>query len=318
MANIRRIDIALLEAFVALYDEKSVTRAAKRLALTQPTVSGMLNRLRDLFGDPLFVRTQRGILPTPRAGALAEPVKALLADAEALVTPPRFDPALSTATFSFMAHDYLRFLLVPPLASALRAAAPRARLAVMPAYVADLGQKLADGTLDLAVTVALHAPPNQHRRLLFRDPHVGAVRKGHKLKSRKLSLKEFCELDHALVTPDGGGFTAPTDRALEAKGFTRRVAASFPDYPVLMEALIASDLAAVAPKSLVRRHAGDLQVFQTPVAIPDLEVIACWHPRVHKHPAQILFRDLVCRIAADVRPDRQASNPRNKRVVKSA
>ena len=99
---------------------------------------------------------------------------------------------------------------------------------------------------------------------------------------------------------------------------SRAASCIIPGLPVLMEALIASDLAAVAPKSLVRRHAGDLQVFQTPEAIPDLEVIACWHPRVHKHPAQIWFRDLVCRIAADVRPDRQASNPRNKRVVKSA
>lgn len=303
MINIRRVDVSLLEAFVALYDEQSVSRAAKRLALTQPTVSGMLNRLRDLFDDPLFVRTQRGILPTPRAEALAEPVKALLADAQALIAPQVFEPAKSTATFTFMAHDYLRVLLVAPLARALFAAAPRAYLAVMPVYVADLALKLANGTLDLAVTVAQHAPPGQRMRLLFRDPHVGATRKGHDLKSNAPNLKEFCRLDFALVSPEGAGFVGPTDRALAARGASRRVAASFSDYPILVEALLGGDLATVLPRSLAQRHAAALHIFRPPVPIPDLEVVACWHPRVDKDPAQLWFRELVFKLAARIKSE---------------
>lgn len=302
MANIRRIDIALLDAFAALYDEQSVSRAARRLRLTQPTVSGMLNRLRDLFDDPLFVRTQRGIRPTPRADALAEPVKALLADARALIAPDVFEPAESTATFTLMVHDYLRFLLVPPLARAFSAAAPKARLAIIPVHVADLAQKLANGTLDLAVTVAQHVPPGQRMRHLFRDPHVGAVRRGHRMQSRRPGLRAFCELDHALVSPAGAGFAGPTDKALEEKGAARRVAVSFSEYPLLVEAVTATDLAAIVPESLARRHASELHIFEPPVTIPDLEVFACWHQRVDKDPAQIWLRELVFEIAAEVQP----------------
>ena len=93
MTNIRNIDLNLLVAFDALYDARNVTRAAERLALTQPTVSGMLSRLRDLFGDPLFVRTQHGVLPTPRADELSQPIKTLLENAEALLEPDDFDPS---------------------------------------------------------------------------------------------------------------------------------------------------------------------------------------------------------------------------------
>src|SRR5262249_18164333 len=99
MDNIRQIDLNLLAVLDALLEELSVTRAATRLGYTQPTVSGMLRRLRDLLGDPLFVRTQRGLLPTPRAQALSAPLKQWLADSRRLLAQETFDPARSEATF---------------------------------------------------------------------------------------------------------------------------------------------------------------------------------------------------------------------------
>ncbi|MFA9476654.1 MAG: LysR family transcriptional regulator, partial [Filomicrobium sp.] len=133
MINIRNIDLNLLVAFDALYDVRNVTRAAERLSLTQPTVSGMLNRLRHLFGDPLFVRTQHGVLPTPRADALAEPVKILLANAEALVAPSVFDPRSIEMTVSISVNDYMQYALIVPFINRLRKQAPGIRLSVMPA-----------------------------------------------------------------------------------------------------------------------------------------------------------------------------------------
>jgi DNA-binding transcriptional LysR family regulator len=100
MTNIRNIDMNLLVVFDALFDERSVTRAADRLALTQPTVSGMLQRLRSTFSDQLFVRTSHGILSTPRAEALAGPIKELLANAQSLVTAEAFDPATAEGTIT--------------------------------------------------------------------------------------------------------------------------------------------------------------------------------------------------------------------------
>ena len=101
-------DLNLLVAFDALFDERSVTRAAERLAVTQPTVSGLLKRLRRTFSDQLFLRTSHGILPTPRAEALAGPVKNLLASAQSLVTPETFDPAVAETTTKICGSDYLQ------------------------------------------------------------------------------------------------------------------------------------------------------------------------------------------------------------------
>ena len=114
MADMRGIDLNLLIVLDALLDERSVTRAAVRLGYTQPTISGMLARLRDLFGDPLFVRTQRGILPTPRAEALASPLKQFLADGRRLIAQDVFEPATAELTFAISTNDYMQHALLVP------------------------------------------------------------------------------------------------------------------------------------------------------------------------------------------------------------
>ena len=121
MADIRTLDLNLLKAFDALMDERNVTRAAQRLALTQPAVSGMLVRLREAFGDPLFVRASRGVVPTARAEALAPAVRQLLQDVTALLQPPGFDPATATGTLTVAATDYALRAVVLPWMAALRA-----------------------------------------------------------------------------------------------------------------------------------------------------------------------------------------------------
>ena len=118
MSNIKKIDLNLLVVLDALLDERNVTRAAARLGYTQPTISGMLTRLRDLLGDPLFVRTQRGLLATPRAQALAVPLKQLLADSQRLVARGVFDPASAEATFSISSNDYIQHALLVPFVGA--------------------------------------------------------------------------------------------------------------------------------------------------------------------------------------------------------
>ena len=112
MHDIRKIDLNLLVVLDALLDERNVTRAGARLGYTQPTISGMLTRLRDLFGDPLFVRAQRGLLPTPRAEALAVPLKQLLADSQRLVGRNVFDPTGAKVTFTIASNDYMQLTLL--------------------------------------------------------------------------------------------------------------------------------------------------------------------------------------------------------------
>src|SRR5262245_59728829 len=132
MSDIKKIDLNLLVVLDALLEERNVTRAAARLGYTQPTISGMLRRLRDLYDDPLFVRTQRGLLPTPRAQSLAIPLKQLLADSHRLIVREAFEPATAEVTFAVSSNDYMQHALLGPFLKVLRKEARRIRLAIVP------------------------------------------------------------------------------------------------------------------------------------------------------------------------------------------
>src|SRR4029077_5968663 len=132
MYDIKKIDLNLLVVLDALLDERNVTRAAARLGYTQPTISDMLARLLDLFADPLFVRTQRGLLATPRAQALAVPLKQLLADSHRLVARDVFDPADAEMTFTISSNDYMQHALLVPFVKVLRSEARQIKLAIAP------------------------------------------------------------------------------------------------------------------------------------------------------------------------------------------
>jgi DNA-binding transcriptional LysR family regulator len=300
MYNIRNIDLNLLVAFNALYDARSVTRAAERLALTQPTVSGMLTRLRDLFGDPLFVRTQHGVLPTPRADSLSGPVKALLADVEALVTPDEFDPGTAEMKISISANDYMQNALIVPFIERLRKQAPGMRLAIMPAYIAGLAEKLARGEVDLAVTIPEFADTGLPRSLLYTERYVCVARRDHPLKGRKLSLEAFCRFDHVMVSPTGGSFSGPTDDALAALGASRRVSISLPSFHVMLETIRTDDFLALVPERVLYGKMAGLKLFEPPVLVPDFDVIACWHRRVDADPGQRWIRGLLEKVAKEL------------------
>jgi DNA-binding transcriptional LysR family regulator len=144
-ADLRTLDLNLLKTLDALLDERSVTRTAARLALTQPAVSGMLNRLRDYFDDPLFVRAPHGIVPTTRAEELAAPVKRILADIDVLLQPVSFDPITANLTFTLAATDYALRAVVVPFIAALKVQAPSIRVRVVPveptAWLLSLSRK---------------------------------------------------------------------------------------------------------------------------------------------------------------------------------
>ncbi len=132
MRDIKSLDLNLLKAFDALFDERNVTRAADRLGLTQPAVSGMLGRLRDSFDDPLFVRTQRGIVPTIRAEELATPIRQILSEVGGLLQPAVFDPSTAEFTVSLAATDYALHAVVLPFCQDFGGSRPASGLQFFP------------------------------------------------------------------------------------------------------------------------------------------------------------------------------------------
>lgn len=292
-SDIRHLDFNLLKALDALLDERSVTRAAERLALTQPAVSGMLTRLRESFGDPLFVRAQRGIVPTLRAEQLAAPVKQLLSDIESLLQPQGFDPIIANMTVSIASTDYALRAVVVPFLVALRVRAPNIRVAVQPVDNQQLLSQLDRGEIDLALltpettAVGLHAAP------LFDERYVCVMRADHPdATGESLSLERFCALDHVLVSSSGGAFHGVTDQALARIGRSRRVTVSVTSFLVLPEILLASDLIAVVPRRLAM-HADGLIMLEPPVDIPGFSKTVAWHERTHHDPGIKWLRSLL-------------------------
>ncbi|MBV8837853.1 MAG: LysR family transcriptional regulator [Alphaproteobacteria bacterium] len=294
----------LLVAFEALFDERSVTRAASRLALTQPTVSGMLQRLRHTFSDQLFVRTSHGILSTPRAEALAGPIKSLLANARSLVVPEDFNPATVEGTARLCASDYLQHAVVAPLIGVLRRRAPRLKVQVLPRQESGVTDLMSRGEVDLYICNREIADPDLPSLLLYRDRYVCVGRKSHALKTPRLSIKQLCSFDHLLVHPTGRGLSGPVDAALAGIGHQRRVAVAVPNFHILFELLRTNDFLAFVPQRLLRNGRSDVRVFQTSLEAPQFEVIASWHPRVSEDARHKWLRE---RVVAVVRGDSRSA-----------
>lgn len=291
--DIRNLDFNLLKALDALLDERSVTRAAQRLALTQPAVSGMLTRLRENFGDPLFVRAQRGIVPTVRAQQLAGPVKQLLGDIEALLRPDAFDPHTAHLTVTLASTDYTLRAVVVPFLGALREKAPNIRVAIQPLEYKALDQQMERGDIDLALVTPDTKPSALHAAALFNERYVCVMREGHPdASTAQLSLDRFCAVDHVLVSSSGGAFSGVTDTALAAIGRTRRVVTSVTSFLVVPDLLLVSDLIAVVPRRLALPRTG-LVMREPPVDIPGFSKALAWHERTHRDPGQQWVRALL-------------------------
>jgi DNA-binding transcriptional LysR family regulator len=301
VTDIKSLDLNLLKGFDALYKERSVTRAAELLCLTQPAVSGMLQRLRNNFGDPLFVRAQRGVIPTPRAIELAPQVSQVLNSIETLLRPTEFDPALAQFSLTLAATDYALHVVVTPFLAALRQQAPGIAVAVLSVDDARINHKMENGELDFALLTPESTYPELHAQQLFYEEYVCAMRKDHPAAQEgALTLERFCQLEHAIVSLDGGGFSGATDKALAAIGRQRKVALSVPSFLSLIRILQCSDLVALVPKRLVSLTDG-LVVQAPPLAVKGFTKLLAWHERTHADPRYIWVRSLLvasCRDSA--------------------
>ncbi len=290
-------DLELLRCFVHLHRERHLTRAARHAGLSQPAMSRVLGRLRAAFSDPLFVRTPRGMLPTPRAELLAPQVEAVLDAAAALVRPASFDPARLARTFTIGTVDFSDVTLVPPLVDTLAKAAPGVAITTRP-LDDRADDALATGRLDLVVGVRAAIPTDAMASLLFDDGFVCAVRRDHPRVGRRLTLERFVELPHLLIAPRGApGSTI--DAALEARGLTRRIVVRTHTFLSAPAIVASSDLVLTAPSRLLEPLAPRfrLRLLPTPVPVPRFQIFQAWHPRVQHDPIHAWFRGVVAAAA---------------------
>lgn len=294
MDRIRATNLNLLAAFAALIDEGSVTRAAKRMGITQSAMSSSLAQLRAVFGDPLFRRSAHGIDPTPKALELAALVRPGLALLERALQPARFDPSTAARTFVIAASDHVELVLLPGLLQRLASFAPGVRVHVQPWGLHEVPAALARGEADLAIGYYDVIPPHHHHRPAFDEPYACILRRDHPRVRGKLTLAAWLELDHVMVSQhrDAPG---SVDVALATRGLSRRVSARVSHFLMVPVLVARTDMVAAIDKRVAETFAAPLrlQVFAPPIALPTGHVAQVWHEQVEDDPAQRWFRDVV-------------------------
>lgn len=289
-----RLDLNLLVALDALLAERNVTRAASRLHISQPALSAQLARLRDIFGDPLLLPAQRGMVPTARALELQEPLRRALDEVRRVTaTGAAFDPANASLTVTIAASDYVQVAVLLDFSLRLRKEAPGIRIGIRALDGAAIGDQMERAEVDLALMTAETAPPNLRRRVLFEEHYKTIVRRNHPRIRRTLTLKALSEEDHVVVSPRGGSFSTAIDVALSAVGVTRRVALSAASFLFVPELIARSDLIAFVPSRLLHHRANRLAIFEPPIKVPGFAISLLWHDRTHDHPAHAWVRSKI-------------------------
>lgn len=291
-----RMDLNLLRVLDVLLREENLTRAAARLGLTQPAVSRALARLREALGDALFVRTRYGVVATPRARALKEPLAQALAQLGALVEQRQvFEPATARARFALGMADLTQAVLLPSLMERLARSAPGVDLAVR-ALPAELERELASGALDVAVGPPGEDLPDVKRRVLFKESFLCLVREGHPvLAPGAWNLESYLRLPHLFVAPRERSSAGPVGEALSRRGLSRRLGLVVPTFLAAPAIISRTDLVFTAPARLVRQMGAQLplRTLKPPLPLPTFDMALLWHASRDEDPAHRWLRGAV-------------------------
>ncbi len=296
--HLSNLDLNLLVTLEVLLRKEGVTEAAKELGLSQSAVSHALGRLRDQFDDDLLVRSGRSMVLTEKARALEEPLRRALKSLQDVVTPEEpFDPGTDAATVTIAANDFAQFTLLPALMEALQERAPKMDLRVRDLGGAAPTQRLAEGTVDLALTLGLpeHISPSLYRVDLFPIELVSVVRADHPRVEDRLTLEEYVELPHLLVSPHGDD-QGVVDLTLRQQGLSaRRIALVVPNFLVAPFIVARSDMVLTTSWRVVERFAPVLPLrgVAPPLELTRGTVSVVWHPRSHRDRRHRFVRDLI-------------------------
>ncbi|MBF0614462.1 MAG: LysR family transcriptional regulator [Magnetococcales bacterium] len=295
MHDLVRFDLNLLVAFDVLMTERGVTRAGRRLGITQAAMSNTLRRLRDIFDDPLFVKIGLRMEPTARALELAGPVERALREVRQALNQERFDPSHAQHLFRIGMVDYASVLLLAPLVELLRVKAPGVALELVDIGGEDERTVLESGAADLVFSRFQWVPPNILLHRVFQMQFVCIFRQDHPLvPDGKLTLDAFLDADHVHFYPRGMTSTV-VDEALANLGRSRSIKARMYSLGVIPFMVAQSDLMAVLPDRVARQIAKPLGLgfAPVPVSTPPLRMAIAWHPRTEKSPPNIWLREQV-------------------------
>ena len=306
--DLHAVDLNLLVVFQHLYNARRVSRVAEALGVTQPAISNSLARLRKLFNDELFIRTSRGMLPTPMAIELAEPVAAALDALHGVFNRElAFDPATSQRAFQIAMTDIGEVHFLPKLMHALSERAPGITISTVRNTAVNLREEMAAGQVDLAVGHLPDLTAEFFQRRLFRQKYVCMFRPGHPLdrsvragKSSRskpvtqMTREDFERAEQVMVVAAGTGHGQVDDFMARAH-VRRNIRLRVPHFVALADILHATDLIATVTEKFAQRSAQHfgLRYLDHPLDIPDVQINLFWHARYHREPASQWMRTLL-------------------------
>ena len=300
-ANLSRLDLKLLVAFDALLAEGSVTRAAERVGIGQPAMSHALSRLRRLLKDELFVRAPDGVRPTPRALALAGPVRvALSAIQETLLQGEGFEPAEAERSFILGMPDSIEITLLPRLMTHLAAEAPGIRILVRSTDRSDVLEQLDRDRLHLGVGLFTEGAVHHKRRRLFSANYLCLYDPVQLSLEPPLTLEDYLAVPHVLGSPRGDAHGV-VDDVLAPLGLRRTIAVTTPHFAAVPFVLKGARLLSTVPQRPARIFAErfGLATSPVPVALPDLDISMLWHASYDHDPAHRWLRGTIARLVGE-------------------
>ncbi|TKC79219.1 LysR family transcriptional regulator [Trinickia terrae] len=297
------LDLNLIPYLVAMEDTRNVSRAAELLGVSQPRVSTALGRLREYFGDPLFVRTSRGMEPTPRALSLIPAAREALGHIErGVLEAQEFDPATTTRTFSIALSDVGEIVFLPRLLQLFAERAPHASLRSVSLPPAHVERGLEAGDVDLAIGYFPDlAGSNFFQQRLFTHRFICLMRSGHPLAGAPLTLNQFLACGHAVVRAEGRSQEV-LEKYLEKKRIRRRAVLETPHFMSLPFILARTDLIATVPHAIgfayVAEHAS-ITLVEPPLPLPHFDLKQHWHRKYHNDPRLSWLRGVVSELFND-------------------
>jgi DNA-binding transcriptional LysR family regulator len=289
------IDLNQLVLFQQLMVARRVSKVAENLGLTQPAVSNTLAKLRRQFGDDLFVRTPTGMMPTPFAEQLAEPIGYALGMIHSgLNQHSRFDPASVKRSFTIGMTDIGEIVFLPGLVERLRHEAPGVSLSTVRTTATNLRDDMEASKVDLAIGPLPQLKAGFFQRRLFRQRYVCLFRKGHALERKRLSLADFKAAEHLVIVSAGTGH-GKVDELIQRAGVERTVRLTVPHFVSVGHILRRTDMVATVTERLAESlvEPFDLTFRPHPVDLPEIAINLFWHAKVHRSPAHQWLRGVV-------------------------
>lgn len=305
-SDIRGLDIGMIRTFDALMRERSVSRAAARLFLSQPAVSASLARLRKTFNDPLFIRTGHGVSPTPKAQRLAPKIeKALFEFAALLDEDDDFAPSQSSRIFRVAGSDYPSSWVLPALGRILADCGSAIRIVWEPMGSVNVQEGLSRGELDLALIARIQPPHDLAHVALYEDHYVYALRRDHPRAGEPVSLDSFCDIPQIFLGYGTSTLDDRIDEILAAGGRQRKARMVVSSFSQIIHQLEHSDYAAVLGQRVALTHADKLVTRSLPFDLPTYSSFLCWDKKSVHDPG---IEWLKCQILAIAQHKAQAAS----------